>query len=314
MSNLSKENINLVTGGGGFIGSNLIKYLLKMDEKVVCIDNFSSSSKDNINLFLGNPNFKLIEKDITKLIDIKANLIWHLACPASPAKYILDPIQTLKTSFTGTLNMLELAKKNSAKFLLASSSEIYSKSKIHPQVENYMISDSPYNARSCYVEGKRISETLCYQYKDLVDIRIARIFNTYGPMMLIDDGRSISNFIKQALNKEPLTIYGEGYQTRSFCFIDDLIYGIVELMNSKYKLPLNIGSNNEISILELGKTIQKKLNLKESFNFKNSIEDEPNRRCPDLNVTFKTLSWRPKVELSEGLDRTIQDFQERYFN
>ena len=187
----------------------------------------------------------------------KVDFIWHLACPASPAKYILDPIKTLKTSFTGTLQMLELAQKHNAKFLLASSSEIYSKSKIHPQLENHMISDSPYNSRSCYVEGKRISETLCYQYKDLVDIRIARIFNTYGPMMLIDDGRSISNFIKQALNKEPLTIYGKGYQTRSFCFIDDLINGIVELMNSQYKLPLNLGSNNEISILELGKKFKR---------------------------------------------------------
>ena len=241
---MDKNSItHLVTGGAGFLGSHLIDELMKSDnENVICLDDFSTGNKNNLSKWLNHPNFELIEHDITKPIKFKVNKIWHLACPASPFYYQNNPIKTAKINFLGTLNMLELAKSEKAKILFTSSSEIYGNPEVHPQKESYRGSVNSTGIRSCYVEGKRISETLCsdYQRKHNVDLRIARIFNTYGPRMKPDDGRVISNFIVQAFKKKPLTIFGDGNQTRSFCYVDDLIKGIILLMNSNFSSPINI--------------------------------------------------------------------------
>ena len=304
-----KNDIHLVTGGAGFIGTNLIEYLLRKDQKVICIDDFTSGSKLNIKKWIKNTNFTFIEDDITNNIDIRADIIWHLACPASPEKYTLNQLKTLKTGFIGTMNMLNLAKKYNSKFLLTSSSEIYGKSLKQTQKELDITSDSPFNQRSCYVESKRISETLCYQYKDYIDIKIARIFNTYGPNMLENDGRVISNFINKALNNEPLIIYGSGNQTRSFCYIDDLIIGLVKLMNSNYNLPINLGNNEEIRIKDLAKIIIQKTETNRKILFKKPIKNEPFRRCPEIKTAFNELNWVPKIDLDKGLNLTIQFYK-----
>ena len=255
---------NLITGGSGFLGSHLAKKLLDKGEEVICLDNFFTGKKNNINELIKNRNFELIRHDVTEPIKLEIDNIWHLACPASPIHYQFNPIKTTKTSFMGTYNMLGLAKRVGAKFLLASTSEVYGDPEEHPQKESYKGSVNTTGIRSCYDEGKRIAETLCSDYQRIhgVDVRIMRIFNTYGPKMRADDGRVISNFIVQALKKEKITIYGDGYQTRSFCYVDDLIDGMILLMDSDYQNPVNIGNPNEFSIKELATLIKELINPK----------------------------------------------------
>ena len=308
---IKNNEVHLITGGAGFIGTNLIAYLLRRNQKVICIDDFTSGAKFNIKNWIKNPNFTFIEHDITNYIDIRSDKIWHLACPASPAKYNLNQLKTLKTGFIGTLNMLNLAKKYNSKFLLTSSSEIYGRSHKQPQQEFNITSDSPFNERSCYVESKRISETLCFQYKNCVDLRVARVFNTYGPNMLEKDGRVISNFINKAINNKSLKIYGSGKQTRSFCYIDDLIIGLVKLMNSDYKSPINLGNNEEISIKDLAKIIIKKTGNNKNLLFTEPIENEPLRRCPEIKTALSELNWSPKIKLDTGLNLTIEFYKNK---
>ena len=304
--------INLITGGAGFIGSNLIEKLLSNGEKIICIDNFISSNKSNTNKWRNNPNFNLIIHDIVEPIKIKANRIWHLACPASPGKYIKDPIKTLEINFIGTLNILKLAKTNNAKLLFASTSEIYGDPEIHPQNESYKGSVNTLGQRSCYVEGKRIAETLCHNYakKHSLDIKIARIFNSYGPNMLPNDGRVISNFICSAIKEKKVFVYGTGNQTRSFCFIDDLIDGLIKLMNSNYLYPINIGNPyEEYSINSLANLIIKKLDPNIEIIVGEGIEDDPKKRKPDIFLAKSILNWDPKINLDSGLNKTISYFK-----
>ena len=301
---------NLVTGGAGFLGSHLVEKLLDAGEEVICLDNYYSGNKNNVSKWISNPKFELIRHDVTNPINLEVDKIWHLACPASPKSYQLNPIKTSKTSFLGTYNMLGLARRVNAKFLMASTSEVYGDPKVHPQPETYNGSVNPIGIRSCYDEGKRIAESLCIDYERMhgCDIRIARIFNTYGPRMLPYDGRVISNFIVQALKNKPITIYGNGSQTRSFCYVDDMIEGFISLMSSNYKKPVNIGNPKEFSILELANLISKKLNKKLNFEYKPLPQDDPIQRKPLIELALKELKWKPKVELSEGLDRTIEYF------
>jgi len=302
--------IPLVSGGAGFFGSYLIDSLFSKDNEVICIDNFYTGNKNNISKWLNDKRFQLIEQDIIKPIDLKVNRIWHFACPASPHKYKIDPIKTSQINFIGTYNMLELAKKNNARILFASSSEIYGNPKVHPQNESYYGYVNPISERSCYVEGKRISESLCLDYfrRYKTEIRIARIFNTYGPRMMPKDGRVISNFISQAINGEPLYIYGSGKQTRSFCYIEDLIIGLNKIMNSDYTLPINLGSQEELSIIDLANLIRKKINKRiKIIHTKESKEDPMNRR-PDIKLARKVINWESKTKINEGLDITIKEF------
>ncbi len=301
---------NLVTGGAGFLGSHLVEKLLDAGEEVICLDNYFSGNKDNVSKWNFNTKFELIRHDVTNPINLEIDKIWHLACPASPKSYQLNPIKTAKTSFLGTYNMLGLARRVNAKFFMASTSEVYGDPKVHPQPETYNGSVNPIGIRSCYDEGKRIAETLCTDYERMhgCNIRIARIFNTYGPRMLPYDGRVISNFIVQALKNKPITIYGNGSQTRSFCYVDDMIDGFISLMNSSYKKPVNIGNPKEFSILELADLISQKLNRKLNFEYKPLPQDDPIQRKPLIELALKELKWKPKVELSEGLDRTIEYF------
>ena len=302
---------NLITGGSGFIGTNLSKRLLSKGEKVICIDNFSTCEKTNINAFIDHPNFELIEHDILDPIMIEADIIWHLACPASPKDYQVDPIRTSRTCFIGTYNMLELARKIKAKLLLASSSEIYGDPKEHPQKESYRGSVKTTGIRSCYDEGKRIAETLCKDYQRVYGIKtfIIRIFNSYGPYMRLNDGRVISNFIVQALKDEKITIYGNGIQTRSFCYVDDLIEGMINMINSNYNDPLNLGNPYEISIIELAKLVRDLINPNLEFEFKLLPEDDPQKRQPSIDKSKKILNWEPEVTLNQGLLSTIKWFK-----
>ena len=301
---------NLITGGSGFLGSHLSKRLLDLGEEVICLDNFFTGTKRNCNEFLNNRNFELIRHDVTEPIKIEVDKIWHLACPASPIHYQFNPIKTAKTSFMGTYNMLGLAKRVGAKFLLASTSEIYGDPEEHPQTESYRGSVNTTGIRSCYDEGKRIAETLCADYQRMhgVDVRIMRIFNTYGPNMRFDDGRVISNFIVQGLKNEKIKIYGDGKQTRSFCYVDDLIDGMVLLMNSKYQRPVNIGNPNEFSIKELANLIKYFINPNIEFNYLELPQDDPKRRKPSIKLAKEILNWEPKVELKDGLKKTIEGF------
>lgn len=302
--------IHLVSGGSGLIGSYLIDNLLRENNKVICIDNFCTGNKNNIIQWLKDDRFTLIEHDIIKPIDLKVNRIWHFACPASPSKYKLDPIKTSQTNFLGTYNMLELAKNYNARILFASSSEIYGNPKVHPQVESYYGHVNPINERSCYVEGKRLSESLCLDYYRAykTDIRIVRIFNTYGPRMMPKDGRVISNFISQAINEKPLYIYGSGEQTRSFCYVEDLIKGLNKIMNSNYTLPINLGSQEELSIIDLANLIRKKINSKIQIIHMEEFNDEPINRKPDIKLAKKLLNWESKTTIDQGLDLTIKYF------
>ena len=303
---------NLVTGGAGFIGSHLIDKLINNGEDVICLDNFYTGNKTNITKYLSNHKFELIRHDIVEPIHLEVDRIWHLACPASPVHYQYNPIKTAKTSFLGTYNMLGLAKRVKARILIASTSEVYGDPEIHPQPESYNGSVNINGIRSCYDEGKRIAETLCSDYRRMhnVDTRIVRIFNTYGPRMLPNDGRVVSNFICQALKGEPITIYGEGSQTRSFCFVKDLIEGITRLMNSDFKDPVNIGSPFEFTIKELAEIVRDKMNPNLDFIYKPLPSDDPMQRKPLIDRAKKELFWEPTVLLNEGVDETIEWFRQ----
>ncbi len=305
------SSINLVTGGAGFIGSHLIDHLLKKGEEVICIDNYSTGSKLNIEHWIGHPKFELIRHDIIKPIHIEVSKIWHLACPASPIHYQYNPIKTSKTCFMGTLNMLGLAKRTNAKMLLASSSEIYGDPQQHPQREVYRGNVNPIGIRSCYDEGKRISESLCFAYlrQNNTNVKVMRIFNTYGPRMFPNDGRVVSNFILKALNNDPLSIYGNGSQTRSFCYVDDLVEGMIKLMESGQKGPINFGNPNELTIKELAELIIKKINPELNIRYEELPEDDPIKRKPDIDLAKQLLGWEPKTSLSEGMDLTINYFR-----
>ncbi len=302
---------NLVTGGSGFLGSHLSKRLLERGEEVICIDNFFTGTKKNIEPLINHPYFELIRHDVTEPIKIEVDKIWHLACPASPIHYQFNPIKTTKTSFLGTYNMLGLAKRVGAKFLLASTSEVYGDPEEHPQTESYKGSVNTTGIRSCYDEGKRIAETLCSDYKRVngVDTRIMRIFNTYGPNMRFDDGRVVSNFIIQALKNDKITLYGDGEQTRSFCYVDDLIEGMILLMESNYQMPMNIGNPKEFSIKELAYLVRDLINPNLEFEYKDLPQDDPKQRKPSIVLAKKVLNWEPKIVLKEGLIKTIKWFK-----
>ena len=308
---MNNKKRNLITGGSGFLGSHLAKELLKRGEEVICLDNFFTSSKTNIKNLFKYSDFEFIRHDVTEPIKLEVDNIWHLACPASPIHYQFNPIKTTKTSFMGTYNMLGLAKRVGAKFLLASTSEVYGDPKEHPQKESYKGSVNTTGIRSCYDEGKRIAETLCADYQRIhgVEVRIMRIFNTYGPNMRSDDGRVISNFIVQALKNEKITLYGDGSQTRSFCYVDDLINGMVLLMDSNYKYPINIGNPNEFSIKELADLIKNLINPNLKFEYKALPSDDPKQRQPSIELAKNVLNWEPKTELKDGLLRTIEWFK-----
>ena len=302
---------NLVTGGAGFLGSHLIDKLMNLNQEVICLDNYFTGSKSNIKQWLGHPNFEIIRHDVTEPIQLEVDQIWHLACPASPIHYQENPIKTAKTSFLGTYNMLGLARRVNARFLLASTSEVYGNPKESPQSESYHGYVNPVGPRSCYDEGKRVAETLCSDYQRIhnLDIRIMRIFNTYGPRMKANDGRVVSNLICQALQNKPLTIYGDGLQTRSFCYVDDLIDGMFYLMKSNTNSPTNIGNPEEITILELAKKIKEKINPKLEIVFKPLPQDDPLKRQPDIMKAKSDLRWWPKISLDNGLDKTVSWFK-----
>ena len=303
----------LVTGGAGFIGSHLIDRLMKQGHEVLCLDNFYTGHKRNLLKWLAHPYFELIRHDITEPIRLEVDQIYHLACPASPVHYQYNPVKTIKTNVMGTLNMLGLAKRVKARFLLASTSEVYGDPSVHPQPEDYRGNVNCIGIRSCYDEGKRVAETLAFDYyrQNQVDIRVARIFNTYGPRMLENDGRVVSNFIFQALRGIPLTVYGDGSQTRSFCYVSDLVEGLMRLMNGEYIGPVNIGNPGEYTILELAKTIQEMVNPETELVFKPLPEDDPQQRQPDITRAKTWLGWEPTIPLQEGLKLTIEDFQAR---
>ncbi|NEQ45371.1 MAG: SDR family oxidoreductase [Leptolyngbya sp. SIOISBB] len=303
----------LVTGGAGFIGSHMIDRLMQAGHDVICLDNFFTGHKRNIQHWFGNPNFELVRHDITEPIRLEVDQIYHLACPASPVHYQYNPVKTIKTNVMGTLNMLGLAKRIKARFLLASTSEVYGDPEVHPQSEEYRGNVNTIGIRSCYDEGKRVAETLAFDYhrQNGVDIRVARIFNTYGPRMLENDGRVVSNFVGQALKGIPLTVYGDGSQTRSFCYVDDLVEGLIRLMNGDFIGPVNLGNPGEYTILQLAQTVQKMVNPDAELKFETLPQDDPKRRKPDITRAKTHLNWEPTIPLQEGLEKTISDFQTR---
>jgi UDP-glucuronate decarboxylase len=304
----------LVTGGAGFLGSHLCDALLERDEDILCIDNFFSGSKDNIRHLFAHPYFELIRHDIIHPILVEVDRIYHLACPASPIHYQYNAIKTIKTNVMGTINMLGLAKRTKARILLASTSEIYGSPKVHPQPEGYWGNVNPIGIRSCYDEGKRVAETLMLDYhrQNKVDIKIARIFNTYGPRMAINDGRVVSNFIVQALRGNPLTVYGEGAQTRSFCYVSDLVEGLIALMGlDGFAGPVNLGNPEEWTILDLAKRILKLTRSSSRIVHEPIPEDDPPRRCPEISRAKDKLQWEPKVGIEEGLVKTIAYFRKK---
>jgi len=316
MTQIGEAKRVLVAGGAGFLGSHLCGRLLERGDEVVCVDSLLTGSLSNIQPFEGHPNFIFIDCDICEFSDMYHHYdeIYNLACPASPKKYQTDPIHTLKTNFIGTMNLLELAKRNRAKFFQASTSEIYGNPTKHPQPESYCGNVNPIGIRACYDEGKRVAETLCFEYHRQHDvaIKVVRIFNTYGPKMSPDDGRVVSNFIIQALTHQPITIYGDGSQTRSFCYVDDLIDGFLVFMDSEKSVtgPINLGNPIEVSIGELAKKIVVMTNSRSPIHYLPLPQDDPIRRKPDLTIAQMSLGWRPYTSLSKGLERTIQHFQE----
>lgn len=304
----------LVTGGAGFIGSHLIDRLMNDGHEVICVDNFYTGKKHNLLQWLDHPNFELIRHDITEPIRLEVDQVYHLACPASPVHYQYNPIKTVKTNVIGTINMLGLAKRVKARFLLASTSEVYGDPEVHPQTEDYRGSVNPIGIRSCYDEGKRMAETLAFDYhrENKVDIRVARIFNTYGPRMLENDGRVVSNFVAQALRGIPLTVYGEGQQTRSFCYVSDLVNGLMRLMNGEHTGPINLGNPDEYTILELAQAVQNLINPDAEIKFEPLPADDPRRRRPDITKAQTLLNWEPTIPLSDGLKLMIEDFRQRF--
>ena len=304
----------LVTGGAGFIGSNLCERLLAEGNDVLCVDNYYSSTKQNIEHLLGHPRFEVLRHDVTFPLYVEVDQIYHLACPASPVHYQRDPVQTTKTSVHGSINMLGLAKRTGARILLASTSEVYGDPTVHPQPEEYWGNVNPIGIRSCYDEGKRCAETLFFDYwrQHDLDIKVMRIFNTYGPRMHPQDGRVVSNFIVSALKGEPLTIYGDGSQTRSFCYVDDLVDGMVRLMNSPEGItgPINIGNPGEFTVKELADQVLELIPSPAGIEYLELPQDDPVRRQPDITKARELLGWDPAVGLSEGLPRTIEYFRQ----
>lgn len=304
----------LVTGGAGFLGSHLCDALLERGADILCIDNFFSGNKDNIRHLARNPFFELIRHDIINPILVEVDKIYHLACPASPIHYQYNAIKTIKTNVMGTINMLGLAKRTKARILLASTSEVYGTPMVHPQPEGYWGNVNPIGPRSCYDEGKRVAETLMMDYhrQNDVDIKIVRIFNTYGPRMAINDGRVISNFIVQALKAQPLTIYGDGSQTRSFCYVSDLVEGLLTMMEADGFIgPVNLGNPDEHTILELAEKIIQLSKSSSKIMRKPLPPDDPPRRCPEISGAKDKLDWKPKTRLEDGLLKTIQYFREK---
>ena len=304
----------LVTGGAGFIGSHLCERLLNEDNEVLCLDNFFTGRRENIFHLLDNRRFELLRHDVTEPVLLEVDQIYNLACPASPVHYQYNPVKTVKTNVMGAINMLGLAKRVRARILQASTSEVYGDPLVHPQTEDYWGNVNPIGLRSCYDEGKRIAETLMTDYhrQNNVDIRIARIFNTYGPRMLENDGRVVSNFIVQALRGQPLTLYGEGQQTRSFCYVEDLIEGLIRLMNvDGLHDPVNLGNPGEFTIMQLAEEVIKACDSKSGFTYLPLPADDPRQRKPDITRAQKALGWNPTIPLREGLTRTVEDFKAR---
>ncbi|HEX7329889.1 MAG TPA: UDP-glucuronic acid decarboxylase family protein [Pyrinomonadaceae bacterium] len=304
----------LVTGGAGFIGSHLCERLVGEGHEVLCLDNFFTGRRENIFHLLDNPRFELQRHDVTEPILLEVDQIYNLACPASPVHYQYNPVKTVKTSVMGAINMLGLAKRVRARILQASTSEVYGDPLVHPQTEDYWGNVNPIGLRSCYDEGKRLAETLMTDYhrQNKVDIRIARIFNTYGPRMLENDGRVVSNFIVQALRGQPLTLYGEGQQTRSFCYVDDLIEGLIRLMNTEnLHDPVNLGNPGEFTIRQLAEEVIKTCESKSSFTYMPLPADDPRQRKPDITRAQTLLGWNPTIPLREGLKKTVDDFKTR---
>lgn len=302
----------LVTGGAGFIGSHLCERLLNEGNKVICLDNFFTGSIENVKNLLANPDFELIEHDVVDPFIAEVDQIYNLACPASPVHYQYDPVKTFKTSVIGIMNMLELAGNSNARILQASTSEVYGDPKVHPQVESYWGNVNPNGIRSCYDEGKRAAETLMFDYhrQNKTDIRVIRIFNTYGPKMAENDGRVVSNFIIQALKGEDITIYGDGTQTRSFCYVDDLVDGMIRLMNCENFIgPVNVGNNSERTIEEFAKNIIELTGTSSKIVHKPLPSDDPTQRRPDLSLAQEKLNWAPSTPLKEGLTKTINYFK-----
>lgn len=305
----------LITGGAGFIGSNLCERLLNEGNDIICLDNFFTGSKDNIRHLIGDSHFELVRHDITKEYIAEVDQIYNLACPASPPHYQYNPIKTIKTSVIGVTNMLGLAKRCKATILQASTSEVYGDPKVHPQTEDYWGNVNPIGIRSCYDEGKRCAETLMMDYhrQNNVDTRIIRIFNTYGPRMDMNDGRVVSNFIVQALKGEDITVYGEGLQTRSFCYVDDLIEGMIRMMNNTQKFigPVNLGNPSERTIIDFAKMIIEMTDSKSKIIYKELPSDDPTQRQPDLTVAKRELDWSPKTDIKVGLEKTIKYFENK---
>ena len=304
----------LITGGAGFIGSHLSERLLGEGHEVLCLDNFFTGRRENIMHLLDNPRFELLRHDVTEPILLEVDQIYNLACPASPVHYQYNPVKTVKTSVMGAINMLGLAKRVHARILQASTSEVYGDPLVHPQTEDYWGNVNPIGLRSCYDEGKRLAETLMTDYhrQNNVDVRIARIFNTYGPRMLEDDGRVVSNFIVQALRGEALTLYGEGQQTRSFCYVDDLLEGLIRLMNADdLHGPVNLGKPGEFTIKQLAEEVMKIVGAQCEFKYLPLPEDDPKQRQPDISRARTLLNWSPTIPLHEGLQKTVDDFRNR---
>lgn len=305
----------LVTGGAGFLGSHLTDRLIGAGHDVIVVDNFFTGSKDNIRHLLGHPNFELLRHDVTFPLYVEVDAIYNLASPASPIHYQRDPVQTMKTNILGAVNVLGLAKRLKAPIFQASTSEVYGDPEIHPQTEDYWGRVNPIGPRACYDEGKRAAETLFFDYhrQHGVKIRVARIFNTYGPRMALDDGRVVSNFIVQALRGEDITIFGDGSQTRSFCFVDDLVEGFIRMMGTDQDSlgPVNLGNPGEFTIIELAEKVIEITGSKSRIAFKPLPQDDPRQRQPDISLASKELDWIPKVHLEEGLERTIAFFKQK---
>ena len=305
----------LVTGGAGFVGSHLVDSLLNEGNEVLVVDNFYTGHKSNVAHHLDNPNFELIRHDVTLPLFVEADFVMNLACPASPVHYQRFPVQTIKTSVLGAINMLGLAKRTGATILQASTSEVYGDPEVSPQVESYWGNVNPIGIRSCYDEGKRAAESLFFYYQRQygTKIKVARIFNTYGPRMDLHDGRVVSNFIFQALTGKPLTIYGDGSQTRSFCFVADLVDGLIRLSKSKegFSGPVNLGNPNEFTMIQLAEKVLKLTNSNSTMVFEPLPGDDPKLRQPDISIAKQELKWEPKIQLEEGLKKTIEDFEKR---
>ncbi|XP_078439651.1 UDP-glucuronic acid decarboxylase 4-like [Wolffia australiana] len=313
---IKPKNLRIVvTGGAGFVGSHLVDRLMARGDSVIVVDNFFTGRKENVMHHFGNPRFELIRHDVVEPLLLEVDQIYHLACPASPVHYKFNPVKTIKTNVVGTLNMLGLAKRVGARFLLTSTSEVYGDPLQHPQVETYWGNVNPIGVRSCYDEGKRTAETLTMDYHRGagVEVRIARIFNTYGPRMCIDDGRVVSNFVAQALRKEALTVYGDGKQTRSFQYVSDLVEGLMRLMEGEHVGPFNLGNPGEFTMLELAKVVQETIDPNARIEFKENTQDDPHKRKPDITKAKELLGWEPKVPLRKGLPLMVSDFRMRIF-